>query len=88
MSRNFLDLKRDIQYFMDRFGKWVTEKGFVVDIITSILKSMIDAIQRDIEKYAFEFVIRITIPQICFIAVALMRRYHFDISIRSTRTYL
>ncbi|KAJ2923431.1 hypothetical protein H1R20_g13660, partial [Candolleomyces eurysporus] len=49
MSRDFLDLKRDIQYFVEKFGQWVAEKGLIVDAITIALKSLIDSIQKEIE---------------------------------------
>ncbi|RXW19271.1 hypothetical protein EST38_g6584 [Candolleomyces aberdarensis] len=50
MSRDFLNLKRDIQSFVEKFGQWVAGKGLIVDAITVALKSMMDSIQKEIEE--------------------------------------
>ncbi|KAJ2914946.1 hypothetical protein MD484_g5439, partial [Candolleomyces efflorescens] len=49
MSRDFLDLKRDIQYFVEQFGQWVAAKGLILDVITVVLKSAMDSLQNEIE---------------------------------------
>jgi hypothetical protein len=72
MSRDFLDLKRDIQYFLEQFGQWVSGKGLIVDVITIVINTVMKTIQQEIEEYVFEFTIIIITPR--SLVVASMHR--------------
>ena len=50
MSRTFLDLKRDMASFIEKFSKWLSLEGLVPTIIESIYAIQINALQKQLEE--------------------------------------
>jgi hypothetical protein len=49
LSQNFLNLKRDIEYFVEEFGQWIVDKGVELEAEATRLKLVIQGLQEEIQ---------------------------------------